>query len=448
MAFEPTLEEQQLLADTLTRNRSRMPVHERIVELLVAIGFAAAVAGLWLASPPRSVSLLPALLCVGMFVLAASVRFDTPFGFTVPTQLAFVPLLFALPIALVPVAVALGWMLAWIPDVLRGRVQPARLLQTLGNSWFAIGPVAVFALAGVQPRYAAPILLGAALAAQFGVDFAVSSVRFAVGRGASLATQLRETWVYVIDAALAGVGLAVARELQSSPFNVLVLAPLLGLLAMFAFERRGRLERLVELNTAYRGTALVLGEVLEADDAYTGAHSNSVVELALAVGERLELSVERRRNLEFGALLHDVGKIAIPKQIINKPGKLDPDEWTIIKTHTIEGQRMLDRVGGFMREVGLIVRSHHERYDGAGYPDALASDEIPIEARVIACCDSWNAMRTDRPYRRALRFEAAVSELTANAGSQFDPVVVVALLAIIASEDAGSSRSEEIGLAA
>src|SRR5205807_7862101 len=133
-------------------------------------------------------------------------------------------------------------------------------------------------------------------------------------------------------------------------------------------------------------------------------------------------------NLEFGALLHDVGKIAIPKEIVNKPGKLNPEEWTIIKTHTVEGQRMLEQVGGFMREVGLIVRTHHERWDGGGYPDGLAGEAIALEARIISCCDTWNAMRTDRPYRRALSHEVALAELIANAGSQFDPRVVRALV--------------------
>ena len=144
--------------------------------------------------------------------------------------------------------------------------------------------------------------------------------------------------------------------------------PLLGLLAVFARERRDRLEQLLELNDAYRGTALVLGDVVEADDGYTGEHSRGVVR-ALPRRRRAARTHRRApRNLEFGALLHDVGKIAIPKEIINKPGKLDDDEWTIIKTHTIEGQKLLDTVGGFMREVGLIVRSHHERWDGGGYP--------------------------------------------------------------------------------
>ena len=100
--------------------------------------------------------------------------------------------------------------------------------------------------------------------------------------------------------------------------------------------------------------------------------------------------------------MHDVGKIAIPNEIINKPGKLDPYEWQVIKTHTIEGQALLDRVGGFMSDVGRIVRSHHERWDGSGYPDGLAGEAIPLEARIIAACDSWNAMTTCRSYRDAL----------------------------------------------
>jgi putative nucleotidyltransferase with HDIG domain len=177
----------------------------------------------------------------------------------------------------------------------------------------------------------------------------------------------------------------------------------------------------------------VLGDVVEADDSYTGEHCRSVVQLVMQVGERLALSPERLRNLEFGALLHDVGKIAIPKELINKPGKLGADEWQVIKTHTTEGQALLDRVGGFMSDVGRIVRSHHERWDGGGYPDGLAGDAIPLEARIITVCDSWNAMRTDRPYRRALPEHEAVDELIACSGTQFDPEIVEVLLEIVAS---------------
>ncbi len=431
MSRKPSLEEQELLADTFRRAGSRMPARECVSETLVGLGFALAVAGLWWTHPPHPFAIVPAALCLLVMVLATRVRFDTPFGFTVATQLAFVPLLFAIPVAIVPVAVVAALAIARLPDVFAGKVPPSRLLLAVGNSWFAIGPVAVFALANTQPGHAGPALLIAALAAQFIVDFTVSAVRFWIDRAASLSAQLRETWVYAIDAALSGIALVVAEDIHSHPVAALAPLPLLALLAVFARERHQRMEGLRELNNAYRGTALVLGDVIEADDGYTGEHCKSVVRLALALGETLGLGAEQRRNLEFGALLHDVGKIAIPKEIINKPGMLDPHEWKIITTHTLEGQKMLDRIGGFMRNVGLIIRSHHERWDGSGYPDGLSGEAIPLEARIISCCDSWNAMRTDRSYRKALSHEVALAELKASTGHQLDPRIVAAFLTVI-----------------
>jgi putative nucleotidyltransferase with HDIG domain len=289
----------------------------------------------------------------------------------------------------------------------------------------------VFALAHVEARHAAAALLLAALCAQFIVDLAAGAVRDAIAWGTPASAQLRYVWVHGVDTALAIVGLMFARQLEHTPAMVLGLIPLLGVLATFARERHQRLDGLLELNRAYRGTALALGDVVEADDGYTGEHCKSVLNLALAVAERLGLDANRRRNLEFAALLHDVGKIAIPKDILHKPGKLDPAEWAIMKSHTVEGQRVLTRVGGFMEEVGRVVRSHHERWDGQGYPDGLAGEAIPLEARIITCCDSWNAMRTDRVYRKALSYEVARAELVGNSGSQFDPTVVEVLLSII-----------------
>jgi putative nucleotidyltransferase with HDIG domain len=364
--------------------------------------------------------------------MATRIRFDTSTGCTVPTQLVFVPLVFVAPPAIVPIAVVLAWTIGSVPQVLRRETPASRLLNLPGNSWYAIGPAAVFALANVEARNATPGLLLAALAAQFALDFGVFTLRDVIVAGRTVSAQLEDLWVYVIDAALSGIGWVVADDLHSSPASVLTLIPLLGVLATFARERRRRLEGLLELNRAYRGTALVLGDVVEADDSYTGEHCKSVLELTLAVAERLNLSAVQRRNLEFGALLHDVGKIAIPKEILNKPGKLDPSEWTVIKTHTVEGQQMLERVGGFMRDVGRIVRSHHERWDGAGYPDGLSGEAIPLEARIIAACDTWNAMRTDRVYRKAIPHPNAVSEIVDNVGAQFDPRIVEALLAIVA----------------
>jgi len=154
------------------------------------------------------------------------------------------------------------------------------------------------------------------------------------------------------------------------------------------------------------------------------------------VADELGLDAGQRRRVEFGALLHDVGKVAIPKEIINKRGPLDPDEWEVIKTHTVEGQRMLDTVGGIMREVGLIVRAHHERWDGTGYPDRLAGTDIPIEARIVAACDTWNAMTTTRTYREAMSNQVALAELRAVAGAQLDPVVVSVLARLVAEPPA------------
>lgn len=286
--------------------------------------------------------------------------------------------------------------------------------------------------AGVsQPSDAAPLVLGGALAAQLLCDFGASALIELLLKGASLREQLREAWVYAVDVALTPIGLVVAWDMGPAPFAALALVPLLGVLATFGRERRRRVAGLVELNNAYRGTALVLGDVVEADDGYTGEHCRNVVTLALDVGDRLGLDAEQLRNLEFGALLHDVGKVAIPKEIINKTGPLGPREWEIVKTHAVEGQRMLDRVGGFMSEVGQIVRSHHERWDGGGYPDGLTGKQIPLESRIITACDSWNAMTTNRSYRAALPFTTAKAELLDSAGSQFDPRITVELLAAV-----------------
>ncbi len=427
----PSAQDQKLLEGTFRRAVSAATTRERIAELVILLGFVAASGALVAIHPPSTFNVLPMLACMLVLAIAARVWFETPLGFTAPTQLAFVPLLFATPLGLVAPAVAVALMVSRTPEVLRGRTKIERLLFTPSNAWFAVGAVAVFLIAGAAPRHAAPLVLALALLGQFGADSACFTTRAMMERNVGLKSQLSSTWVYVVDAALAGIGLVVARQMEHSVAGLLALLPLLAIFAFFARERHGRLANLLELSSAYRGTALVLGDVVEADDGYTGEHSKSVVQLAVEVADRLALDADHCRNVEFGALLHDVGKIAIPKGILNKPGKLDPDEWTIIQTHTLEGQKMLERVGGFMREVGQIVRSHHERWDGGGYPDGLAGEAIPLESRIIACCDTWSAMRTDRVYRAALSYEAAVAELRSVSGTQLDPAVVTALLDVV-----------------
>jgi putative nucleotidyltransferase with HDIG domain len=435
MSIEHSLEEQQLLEDSFHRAGSRVTGREFLWSIVSGSGLLAAVVALFAIDPPHAFSIPAAVGCLLVLALASRVNFDTPLGCATPVQLAFVPLVFTIPAAAVPVAVAAAFIVGRAPEIVRRAIPPSRLLVQPSNAWFAVGPAAVIALAHVDPWRADPALLLAALVAQFAADFAVSTIAFAFTRHAALSLLPGAGWVYGIDAALTAPALLTAHSVHRNPVAMLALVPLLGLLAVFAHERRKRLESTIELSNAYRGTALVLGDVVEADDGYTGEHCKSVVGLALDVGGQLGLSAARMRNLEFAALLHDVGKIAIPKEIINKPGKLDPHEWEIIKTHTIEGQKMLDRVGGFMRDVGLIVRAHHERWDGGGYPDGLTGRKIPLEARIVACCDTWNAMRTDRPYRKALDHHVAAAELTAVSGSQLDPNVVGSLLEIVAAEE-------------
>ena len=165
------------------------------------------------------------------------------------------------------------------------------------------------------------------------------------------------------------------------------------------------------------------------------------------MGKRLALRPAELRNLEFGALLHDVGKITVPKEIINKPGPLNEAEWEIMRRHTIEGQRMLDSVGGVLTRVGEIVRASHEDYDGSGYPDGLAGNAIPIEARICSACDAFSAMTTDRAYRPAMSESEALEELRHCAGTQFDPHVVVALERIMRTSRSEDARSESVAVA-
>ena len=232
-------------------------------------------------------------------------------------------------------------------------------------------------------------------------------------------------------ASLAAVGLAFALSAVAEPYAVFLVLPLAALIDVFARERRARIDGMLELSSAYRGTALLLGDVVEADDAYTGLHSRDVVSLAVAVADELGLDTEQRRDTELVALLHDVGKIRMPTEIINKPGPLTPAERAVMETHTIEGQKLLERVGGLLSRAGIVVRSCHERWDGAGYPDGLAGEQIRLVARIVMCCDAFSAMTTTRSYRSALPVEEALAELVRNAGSQFDPQAVTALVAVV-----------------
>jgi HD-GYP domain-containing protein (c-di-GMP phosphodiesterase class II) len=161
-------------------------------------------------------------------------------------------------------------------------------------------------------------------------------------------------------------------------------------------------------------------------DAYTGGHSESVAGLARRVGRRLGMPGMQLRLLGLAARLHDLGKLAVPDAILQKPGPLNELEWERMRGHSVAGAEMLASVPG-LEPVAPIVRWHHERWDGRGYPDGLAAEEIPLESRVICVCDAFHAMSAARPYRAALDLDVALAELLAEAGAQFDPDVVAAV---------------------
>jgi HD-GYP domain-containing protein (c-di-GMP phosphodiesterase class II) len=368
-----------------------------------------------------------------LYAVVSRVEFEVGGGVAVPNQLVFVPMLFMAPVAWVPLMVAAGHGLGSAPDLVRGRVHPERWLDALAGSWFSIGPVLVVALlAPGPPRLEGWWAYGLALASGVAFDLLVAILRERLLDDLSLRDTVRAAiWSYRIDAVLSPLALAVAVLAVDAPLALLVVCPLVWLLAVFSRERQGRYAAALELSRAYRGTVMLLSDVVGSDDDYTGAHSRSVVELAVRVGDELGLDDDSRQELEFAALLHDVGKLAIPKEIINKPGALTRDEYELVKTHTVEGQVLLDHVGGLLGRVGSIVRSCHERWDGGGYPDGLEGERIPLAARIVFCCDAYNAMTTDRPYRAAMPHAAALEELWRNAGTQFDPRVVAALADVL-----------------
>jgi len=182
------------------------------------------------------------------------------------------------------------------------------------------------------------------------------------------------------------------------------------------------------LERAYLGTSEALAAALAAKDAYTADHARSIAKQAEAVGRRLGMSEPDLRDLRLGAVFHDIGKIAVPEAILNKPGPLTPEERAVMEGHTLVGEQILAPVE-FLAGVCRLVRHEHERWDGEGYPDGLAGEAIPLGSRIILACDALHAMTSDRPYRRALPVAVAHAELRRHAGTQFDPRVVDALLA-------------------
>ena len=188
---------------------------------------------------------------------------------------------------------------------------------------------------------------------------------------------------------------------------------------------------------AYRAVVSSLATALAARDGYTGAHSDTVHDLAVAVASRLGIDQHQRAEVQAVALLHDIGKIGVPDHILNKRGPLDEREWALMREHSAIGERILRPLPD-LADVATAVRHEHERWDGGGYPDGLAGADIPLASRIVLACDTFSALVSDRPYRAALSIVEAKEELRRHAGTQFDPAVVGALLDSV--DDEGNVR--------
>jgi diguanylate cyclase (GGDEF)-like protein len=201
-----------------------------------------------------------------------------------------------------------------------------------------------------------------------------------------------------------------------------------------------------ELETSFATTLGILADVLETKDAYTADHADEVADLALRAGRDLGLSESELRPLRYCALLHDIGKIGVRSDILTKPGRLTPDEFEEIKEHSAIGDALLRRIP-LLTDVAPLVRAVHERYDGAGYPDGLHGQQIPLPARIVAVCDALHAMTSNRPYRQARPIDVALTELRRCSGTQFDPEVVAAVVeaqaatGVLAGAGAGGASS-------
>ena len=228
---------------------------------------------------------------------------------------------------------------------------------------------------------------------------------------------------------------------------MLCLLPVLGLIYAFrAFAHERELSR-HNAALALRNERLFLQAVksqvtaLDVKDNYTARHSAAVARWATDIAQAMALSKHEQNITHLASLVHDVGKIGVPDEVLNIPGKLGRDSWSLIETHCQNGHKILKTIDQF-GELAEVILYHHERYDGSGYPVGLVGEAIPLISRIICVADSYSAMVSDRPYRKALPTEVAQGELRKHAGRQFDPVLVDCFLKVLAEHDPAYQRGE------
>jgi hypothetical protein len=310
---------------------------------------------------------------------------------------------------------------AVVADVGRGAADDTNLLQLVAVLTCRVVDVdeAVVLLRGRARELTAVARCGGGA-----VSAIQATAEGALGTGRTVA-KARSAAAPLTVAGEARGALAVSRAVPGRRFtkdDLGLLGDLAAVVASSLLER----DRLVRAEAAISAGADVLARVVDMRDTYTGEHSAQVSVLARAVGERIGMAHADVAVLDCAARLHDVGKLAIPDAILRKPGPLDELEWAVMRRHPEWGAEMVAGIPGLESFAELIL-AHHERWDGHGYPHGLEGECIPLASRVIAACDAFEAMVSRRPYRDPLTVDEALAELTAGAGSQFDPVVVAAV---------------------
>jgi diguanylate cyclase (GGDEF)-like protein/putative nucleotidyltransferase with HDIG domain len=321
----------------------------------------------------------------------------------------------------------LAWFWPW-------RALPTRRFLPLVFAGLVINGVSLAATGGVH-SHVIPLLMVI-------VVFSASLFEFR----AAIAVLVLNALVATLPLFLQGWDAYYARTLTVLLASMIVCAFVPSMVAA-ALRAENRLadHRRKELEQSYLATIAALAAALDAKDRHTEAHSRETAALARAVGRRLGLEDDALRFLEYGALLHDIGKIGIPGYILNKPGPLDDEEAAIMREHPVIGERIVASVP-FLARIRPVVRAEHERWDGGGYPDGLKAEQIPIESRIIHACDAFQAMSSDRPYRRARPRDWILNEIRAQAGRQFDPKVADALLQVIESGEVAVTGTAENAL--
>ena len=318
------------------------------------------------------------------------------------------------------------------------RPRPIRVVFDLGA--LSLAGIAAWAVAQPLPHDGAAVLLTGLVAglAYLAVNNVLLTLVWALHEGRPLLELYRERLATGVPHELAYGPLAMLLLVAEREMGLLALAlvgvPAAGLWIGQAQSLRESSRRVSELREAndrlrrmMQSTVESLARTIEARDPYTGGHTERVGEFAHAIAAQLGLGEDELRAVAVGAVIHDIGKIGIPDAVLLKPGALDDHEWETMRRHPVIGSYILDELD-LPAHAKAMVRHHHERYDGTGYPDGLAGEDIPLAARILTVADTIDAMTTDRPYRKALSMEVARAEIAAKSGTQFCPRVVAAAL--------------------